>query len=75
MTASNLKIRWLKRNLKKIKDDLWIDHSFEQWREIMCGCYENQTDEQIEQDLNRRIEADSTYQEAERKYEEALNEL
>ena len=74
MTPSNTKIRWLKRQFKKLKEELKSEHGFEQWQEIMCGCYENQTDEQIAEDLNRRVEGDKQYQEAERKYEEALNE-
>tara|TARA_B100001964_G_C13770261_1_gene395688 strand:+ start:231 stop:458 length:228 start_codon:yes stop_codon:yes gene_type:complete len=75
MNNKHLHIRWLKNNLKKIKNDLWIDHSFEQQQEIMCGCYDQSSAADIKEDLKRRIEGDSDYIIAQKEYEEALNGL
>ena len=75
MNNKHLNVRWLKNNLKKIKDDLWIDHSFEQQREIFCGCYDQSSAADMKEDLKRRIEGDSDYIKAQKEYEEALNEL
>ena len=78
MTSSNLKTRWgiiiAKRKLKKIRNELEFEHTFEQWREIMCGCYDEMSGEQIAEDLNRRIEGDEESQKADKEYQEAINE-
>ena len=54
---------------------MWIDHSFEQQREIFCGCYDQSSAADMKEDLKRRIEGDSAYIKAQKEYEEALDEL
>ena len=41
--------------------DIWIDLAYEQEREIMCGCYEQISQEEIDKDLYLQIVNDDKY--------------
>ena len=41
--------------------EIWIDLSYEQEREVMCGCYEQMSQEEVDKDLYLRIVNDDHY--------------
>ena len=41
--------------------DLWVDYAYEQEREVMCGCYEQISQEEIDKDLYLQIVNDDKY--------------
>ena len=41
--------------------EIWIDLAYEQEREVMCGCYEQMSQEEVDKDLYLRIVNDDHY--------------
>jgi len=41
--------------------EIWIDLAYEQEREVMCGCYEQISQEEIDKDLYQQIINDDHY--------------
>ena len=41
--------------------EIWVEAAFEQEREIMCGCYEQISQEEIDKDLYLQIVNDDDY--------------
>ena len=41
--------------------EIWIDLAYEQEREVMCGCYEQISQEEIDKDLYLQIVNDDKY--------------
>jgi hypothetical protein len=41
--------------------DIWLDLAYEQEREVMCGCYEQMSQEEVDKDLYLRIVNDDHY--------------
>ena len=41
--------------------DIWLDLAYEQEREVMCGCYEQMSQEDVDKDLYLQIVNDDHY--------------